>query len=91
MGIAMGGSTQTPAPQPTTNFIDVVFPWLVGHRTQIITGALTFLNFAYQVAKVVAPIAGFTIPPMVGSLIGAANNVGLPAAGATLAAKIARS
>jgi len=90
MGIAMGGSQQPPAPS-TANFLDVAFPWLVGHRTQIITGSLTFLNFAYQVAQVVAPIAGFTIPPMVGTLIGAANNVGLPAAGATLAAKIARS
>lgn len=85
--------TAAPAtvPQSNGNFMDTVFPWFIGHRTQIITGALTFLNFAYQVAQVLAPVLGFTIPPMVGSLVGAANNVGLPAAGATLAAKIARA
>lgn len=87
MGIEV---TDQPAAVPAKPAADSLFPFLVGHRTQIITGGLTLINLLYTLARIAAPIAGFTIPHEVGDAVGALNNVGVPAAGATLVAKLVR-
>jgi hypothetical protein len=60
------------------NFLDSIFPWFVGNRTQIIALALTGV-------KIAAAFGG--IPPGIVDLI---QGVALPLGAATMAAKINR-